>query len=118
MINDYLSHYPSSYLYHEVIDKVGKVGGVACCYIGDNIGRIIFRDDIGDVKVLIPDKVQNIDIDSKKYELWSFISDLELDNPVNKSIMNMLFNTYCEYYHYLNENNVDLFSYNNQGGEY
>lgn len=108
----YLSEYPPSYTYSEIIDKISKNKNIAYCYVGDREGDIIILDKFGDIKSLSSKyNAKNSKVLGLKgnHELWAFVDDMEDNNVFRQMSINRLFSIYCEYYYYLYSNNIDLF---------
>lgn len=108
---EYLSQYPASYSYGEILQKIRTRGGVAYCHTGEKRGTLIFSDSDGSIKKLSTGGEYDLE-DNKGiggHELWSFTKDMKQASIFRQIAMNSIFSIHCDYYHYLDEIEVDLF---------
>lgn len=113
MTKECLLEYPPSYTYNEIINKIdNKIGAIAYCYVGEREGGILLVDEMGSIKSLHNNnRVKHSEELSltRNHELWVLFDDVGED-VFRQMFCNSIFYLYCEYFQYLQYNNVDLFN--------
>lgn len=99
MLNYDISKLPPSYIYSDIINKIGT-NRIAYCYMGSNRkGSIIFRDKDNRLLMIMPHKKESQN--NERVEMWAYIDEIP-NGMIRQNAVNKWYEVYNLYYKYLN----------------